>query len=159
MTAQEKLLLVENSIRKALPRLLELSMGCKLWKDGYFYTYIGKLIPEIDFRYTDPYYLHHFYSEEIVQNKKETFLYAIGNKKFKHYKIIGHDILLSDVLEWLGRVEHKASIHSRAEFVVFVKKGKYTFTRYSACIDFSKPYLKDQSEAFWNFLYNLIKDN
>lgn len=156
MTPKQKLQVVETTIRKALPRLLELTEGC--WLNLHYNdekdnktTEKCKIIGvdkkgKLLIRFEDGF-------NTLAKQDLEKYI------KIGSYFILGHDILLSDVLEWLGRVEHKASIHSRAEFVVFVKKGKYTFTRYSACIDFSKPYLKDQSEAFWNFLYNLIKDN
>lgn len=156
MTTQEKLLEVENSIRKAIPRLLDLSMGCKLWKEGYFYTYMGKLIPEIDFRYTDPYYLHHFYSEEIVKNKKETFLYTIGDKKFKHYKIIGHEISLSDVLEWFDKIHFKPEESITMFDEIISEQG---ITSILSLWDFSKKYLPEQSDFLINFLYKILKNN
>lgn len=154
---KEKLEILEKEIRKVLPRLLELSMGCKLWKDGYFYTYIGKLIPEIDVRYTNPYHLHHFYSEEFIKDKKETFLYAIGDNKFKNYKIIGHDILLSDVLEWLKELELSDKIGTFE--IGFTPMGRFAIKQKETIVfwDLSKPYLKDQSEKLIEFLYNLIE--
>lgn len=148
MIAKEQLHAVETAIRQALPRLMEPTEGCII-EDTEERIY--KIVSEIKNGEKKEFWITHLYSGGVRLISESEIA--------ENYKIIGHDILLSDVLEWLGRFEHKASIHSRAEFVVFVKKVKYTFTRYSACIDFSKPHLKDQSEEFINFLYNLIKNN
>lgn len=157
MTPQEKHHAVETAIRKALPRLMEPTEGC-LFKDnwtnevsekvGLYRTERGKKVAVLRDNSTN----------EIFVDYSNTFRINLFYKDASH-TTIGHDILLSDVLEWLGKFGHKASIHSRAEFVVFVKKREYIFTRYSTYIDLSKPRLADQSEELINFLYNLIKKN
>lgn len=158
MTTQEKLHAVETVIRQALPRLTELSQGCKLEKDGYYYTYLGKFMVNVS-PYTDGYYLHHFSSEAVVIPKKgkDFFIHSLGDKRFKYYNIIGHDIMLNDILEWLKELELSGKI--KAFEVGFTPTGQFVI-KYGKAImfwDLSKLYLKDQSEELWNFLYNLIE--
>lgn len=150
MTPQEKLHTLETTIRKSIPRLMEVSEGCILKRKSHFELYSDYVILKIkrdDFStYT-----------EIDGKHKGSF--SIENEKLlDHFEIIGHDILLSDVFEWLGTlfnftIDHKGVIYQ--EFDYYFEGGLDRDYNEVAKVDFSKPYLKDQSEEFWDFLYNL----
>lgn len=133
MIAKEQLHAVETAIRKAIPRLLEPTEGCKLnFKKKYFLESVeGQVIKN--------------YNKYVLVYSKEyddTFLRAI-----EHCEIFGHDILLSDVLEWLKTISIGGGIDTEK-----LHKILYYW-------DLSKPRLTDQSEELINFLYNLIKNN
>lgn len=141
MTTQEKLHAVETAIRQALPRLLELTEGC------YF---IDKTFGNRKVKF-----LH-----KCQRDDKEYILDEDGIVCWYDYydkEIIGHDILLSDVLEWLKELELSNEIdtfnigYSEMGQFVILYDSKYYFW------NLSKPYLKDQSEDFIEFLYNLIE--
>lgn len=130
MIAKEQLHAVETAIRKAIPRLLEPTEGCKLnFKKKYFLESVeGQVIKN--------------YNKYVLVYSKEyddTFLRAI-----EHCEIFGHDILLSDVLEWLKTISIGSGIDTEK-----LHKILYYW-------DLSKPRLTDQSEELINFLYNLI---
>lgn len=133
MIAKEQLHAVETAIRKAIPRLLEPTEGCKLnFKKKYFLESVeGQVIKN--------------YNKYVLVYSKEyddTFLRAI-----EHCEIFGHDILLSDVLEWLKTISIGGGIDTEK-----LHKILYYW-------DLSKPRLTDQSEELMNFLYNFIKNN
>lgn len=149
MTPQEELHAVSTAIRKALPRLMELREGVILKRKRHFELYSDHVILKIkrdDFStYT-----------EIDGKHKGSF--SIENEKLLDYfEIIGHDILLSDVLEWLAREHNNIEIFLMNNGIMLINfredkldKGK---------LDLSKPRLADQSEELWEFLYNLLEDN
>lgn len=147
MITQEQYLELEAEIRKSLPRTKKLSKGCKILFDlNDFYTdVVGEIIGIDDANVAI------VISEDLDQR-------AIPLKKISKEKIIGHDILLSDVLEWLKELELSNKINifnigctEMGQFVILYKK-KYYFW------NLSKPYLKDQSEELIEFLYNLIEE-
>lgn len=142
MTPQEQLHAVKTAIRQALPRLMEPTEGCKIkFKRKYFSGSVtGRVIAN--------------YNKDVLIYSKEyddTFLRAI-----EHCEILGHDILLSDVLEWLGREHNNIEIFLMNNGIILINFREDKPNR--VVIDFSKPRLADQSEELWNFLYNLIKE-
>lgn len=146
MTPQEKLQAVTEQIRKGIPRLMELSYGClmKFW-DNSIYTTVLSTHREIAF---------------IDRNSDYCHFQVITPDQINVIEVIGHEILLSDVFEWLGTlfnftIDHKGIIYQ--EFDYYFEGGLDRDYNEVAKVDFSKPYLKDQSEEFWDFLYHLIK--
>lgn len=121
-----KLQILEEKIRKDLPRLMELGEGCRVKLADHKKTSDPNNIIKMVNAFT-------FKSEDIVE-------------------IIGHDILLSDVLDWLKTLRKNFKLDSDI-LVVFVD----AFTLKKSNINLSKPYLKDQSEELIEFLYNLIE--
>lgn len=155
MTAQEKLHAVETAIRQELPRLMELREGVILKRKRHFELYSDYVIIKIkrdDFStYTEIYGKH-----------KGSF--SIENEKLlDHFEIIGHDILISDVLEWLGRPKWDEMGKSNDYYIsdegMLIRKNQDTSYDFLCEVNLSKPRLADQSEKLWAFLYNLIKDN
>lgn len=149
MIAQEKLQVIKTVIRQSLPRLMEPTEGCKLnFKKKYFLESVeGQVIKN--------------YNKYVLVYSKEyddTFLRAI-----EHCEIIGHDILLSDVLEWLGLLKKNnedlfhCSLNEEIMRIDMDNKGRYEANMFK--INISKPRLADQSEELWEFLYNLLEDN
>lgn len=153
MTAQEKLHAVETAIRKALPRLMEPTEGCRILEHGEPLEQYSVILAE---RSEGKYLIYTPYNldnpcEEIDQKELS-----------ENYEILGHDILLSDVLEWFDNLKHETIRVSQittkgtligtedTDTLRAVKFGKW---------DLSKPRLADQSEELWNFLYNLIKED
>lgn len=147
MTPQEQLHAVSTAIRKVLPRLMEPTEGCKIkFKRKYFSGSVtGRVIAN--------------YNKDVLIYSKEyddTFLRAI-----EHCEIIGHDILLSDVLEWSSKTFknfRKLLIDDDGILYKFLINGMFGDAG-GMYWDLSKPRLADQSEELINFLYNLIKNN
>lgn len=148
MTKQEKLNAVEKAIREALPRLTEPTEGCRILEHGEPLEQYAVILAQ---RLEDKYLIYIPYNsdnpcEEIDQKELS-----------ENYEILGHDILLSDVLEWLKELELSNEIdtfnigYSEMGQFVILYDSKYYFW------NLSKPYLKDQSEEFIEFLYNLIE--
>lgn len=157
MTPQEKLHAVSTAIRKALPRLIEAREGCVIYnknRDTYFKFLI------IDKESKTAYKRNLSTGEITGTGFHNTDLESVI--ELSNDKIIGHDILLNDVLEWLGTlfhfsIDHKGIIYK--EFDYYFEGGLDRDYTEVARVDFSKPYLKHQSEELWNFLYNLLEDN
>lgn len=158
MTAQEKLHAIEMVIRKALPRLMELREGC------YFI--------DRTFGYRKVKFLH-----KCQKDNKEYVLDEDGVVCWHDYydkTIIGHDILLSDVLEWLNSHEIRDLLNKKTSNLdatfeyVYVNGGNITLVYHrsdggislatrTGKWDLSKNCLADQSEELWKFLYDIIK--
>lgn len=159
MIAQEKLTVVEKAIREVLPRLLENTDGCifknnwhgDLWeKIGLYTTYSGKEVIV----------LRSISDNEIFVDFDETF--CVNPYEDVCYTLIGHDILLTDVLEWLGTlfnfsINHEGVIYK--EFDYYFEGGLDRDYTEVVKVDFSKHRLSDQSEELWDFLYSLIENN
>lgn len=146
-TFQEKLQTLEKQIRKDLPRLLQPTEGCWVFLKGYN----NSLFKIVHRRAKE------FLVDDYQGHKPRTY----ENKKFfEWFEIVGHDILLSDVLEWLGkffyfRINQEGIIYKEFDSYFqgeldrdYIEVGK---------IDFSKSRLSDQSKELINFLYNLIQ--
>ena len=133
-THQQKLNELTTEIRKAIPRLMELSDGCVIeneYKTKYKIYYNEK-------RY------YNVFNDESVSN-------SIMKPLSKSYTIIGHEPLLNDVLEWL-------KIKSEIAFGVNDKRLYDHFKVWKLNDwDLSKSKLSEQSEQLINFLHYLIK--
>ncbi len=134
MTNLEKL---EKEIRTALPRLMELSEGCRLVRkvDGLQCQTISVV--------------NGIASLITAQSQFK----AINTKWAQEYfNIIGHDILLSDVFEW--------NYKSKVPNFVISSNGAFTVPKLnyiSGEWDLSKPKLNQQSQELIDFLVSLIK--
>lgn len=158
MTPKQKLQVVETTIRKALPRLMEVRRGCILKNSN---VWVRLLSDKGD-------YYEVMGWDTIYQELKKEWL--------PEYEIIGHDILLSDVLEWLNSSETRDLLNKKTSNLdttfeyVYVNGGNITLVYHrsdggislatrTGNWDLSKPLLADQSEVLWEFLYNLLEDN
>lgn len=130
-----KLQILEEKIRKDLPRLMELGEGCRVKLADHKKTSDPNNIIKMVNAFT-------FKSEDIVE-------------------IIGHDILLSDVLEWLQLVGDN-NIEINYDFLSFsIKRNMFyngDFGYKYVNWDLSKSCLKYQNEVVIAFLYDLIKN-
>lgn len=158
MTPQEKLQAEETAIRKALPRLTEPTEGCNVEFSLRNSTTKGKII----YKYIDGHLL--IFSKDCDDTYYRSLESCI---------ILGHDILLSDVLEWLGvniyefgfeNIRFTNIIDDRYKIEIereFLRGGIYKVKEWTGTllpyVDFSKPRLADQSEELINYLYNLIE--
>lgn len=147
MTPQEKLHAVETAIRKTLPRLTEPTEGCRILEKGKAEeNYSIILVDGDDYTIFTPYSfglpIDKIDQEDLSEN----------------YEIIGHDILLSDVLEWLKELELSNKIKSFE--IGFTPMGQFVIKQKEVIVfwDLSKPRLADQSEELIDLLYNLIKE-
>lgn len=158
MTLQEKLHAVETAIRKALSRLRRPTEGCKICQPDI--VSFSKRYPSSYGRIlkVDEYFID--YETHVEHN----FVYHVftynDNKirvlKLKGFSVIGHEILLSDVLEWLNAInELNTSVILRKEVFEFQRIEKEN-KLFIVGWDLSKSRLADQSEELINFLYNLL---
>lgn len=145
-----KLQILEKQIRKDLPRLTELRKGCKfIYKDENRFEY--EIVQE--------YHLSVKYFKAVCDKNHTIDI----NEKTDDIKIIGHDILLSDVLEWLEETRPNSNLTIELNRVSSIRKG-YSMTLFIQFDDLdcdwylSKPYLKDQNEELIEFLYDLIEE-
>ncbi|MFJ1491520.1 hypothetical protein [Capnocytophaga canis] len=146
MTKQEMLASVEAQIRKDIPRLMELRVGCILqneWSKDFF-----KVYDETE-NHIRIFQLNSDVPNEQVINKKHISTYT-------PLVIIGHDIMLNDVYQWLFLNDNLHDIrHIFIDGTLIPKSG---IIDYGLHINFDSPYLKYQSEILIKFLYNLIKE-
>lgn len=147
MTIQEKLKVVEEQIRKDIPRLMELTPGCRILEKEYdeFYK-IDKIIRGNFVLYGENNTGHKFVNK-ILQS---------------HYEVIGHDILLTDMLEWLGGLAKSGKMGKVTGFYlsnegVLTRKNQDGSYDFICEIDLSKPQVANQSKELINFLYDLTK--
>lgn len=159
---------VTAQIRKDIPRLMELKEGCILMKRDTKYNPVYR---KIVFTYNNTYYIpSKCFGLKVIEFSKENI--------DKDYEIIGHEIMLNDVLEWLNYIIYEECIPISdlgysgmvKQFYVKGDDGSIIFEildlknpdlgldiiRYGVW-DLSSIYLKDQSERVIKFLYNLIK--
>ncbi len=145
MNKGQKLKIVTDDIRAKLPRLMELEKGCLIKNTYGKYKIINKKN-------------NYFDCVDIVgtvTSYSEKYL-----RKIKGFEIIGKEPMLNDVLEWLRGKNHAYwgyRMNSAGELTAY----DFYKRKWSTPIDFwdfSKPYLKDQSEKLINFLYELIKE-
>jgi len=147
-TTQEKLQIVTQQIRKDIPRLMELSMGCilKNYGTGKIYFLIAKN-GEICFL-------------QDTSDFKLSPLELTESTAVNYFEVIGHNILLSNILEWLeiskGCDMGKVCDYYISDEGVLTRKNQDNSYDFISEIDLSKPYLKNQSEELINFLYELI---
>lgn len=146
MTVAEKLAEVTAQIRKEVPRTMELKEGCLLYnksnKDRF------KII-DIDANF-----------DEYTCLKNKKYITSISFKDINLYTIIGHEIMLNDVLEWLSKIDKpyracfidELGFISRLNFDMTMEVNGVKWNLQSSYLNI------DQSEEMINFLYNLKKD-
>ena len=137
-THQEKLNELKAEIRKAIPRLMELSEGCEIISK--IEDYFNNIEIESNFIIGKN---AEFDGEDIVIGE-----YCYGTINFT---IIGHEPLLNHVLEWLKIKGIKITDTTDDLLLCF---GGY---KYYSFWDLSKSKLSDQSEELIDFLHDLIK--
>ena len=137
-THQEKLNELTTEIRKAIPRLMELSEGCEIISK--IVDYFNNIEIESNFIICKN---AEFDGEDIVVGD---YFYSTDN-----FTIIGHEPLLNDVLEWIDT--NKCSVSIRKDGFVFYRMDDL----YIVDWDLSKSKLSDQREQLINFLHYLIK--
>lgn len=135
-----KLQVLEEQIRKALPRLMELGEGVLL-RDK-----ITNQILKIIYLKKDRFSFVSIKTGDVSSNN-------LVKNIDEDFEIIGHDILLNDVLEWF----QKFNKNNDVSFDLYGRFRIYNGNQYSQSTwNLFKPYLKDQSEKLIEFLYNLI---
>ena len=137
MTTAEMIASVEARIRKDIPRLMELREGCLVGKDNEVFRIEEN--PKGDGYYVGRYF--YLYEESIAER----------------YEIIGHDIMLNDVLEWglMNKLFNVELIHKTLRMKPY--KNLLHLNDYGRW-DLSKSYFKNQSAELVKFLYNLKKN-
>ena len=147
-THQEKLNELTTEIRKAIPRLMELSDGCeiKIQYDVSFFitgkafdTYYAVSVNGCNFKTLD--------SIDIMEK-------------------IGHEPLLNDVLQWLKIIETNFDIEYKGVYAISCYGNIFCIQEnineepfYKTMLinwDLSKSKLSDQSPELINFLHDLI---
>ena len=133
-THQEKLNELTTEIRKAIPRLMELSEGCEI-----------KIQYDVSFFITGKCFDTYYAVSENGWNFKTLDSIDI-------METIGHEPLLNDVLEWFLSVKDDSMLFTSTCGNIFLglNKDKQIW-------DLSKSKLSDQSPELINFLHDLIK--
>lgn len=148
MTTQQKLQAVTEQIRKDIPRLMELSEGCKIICNGLKCEII-KVLPN---KIVEDVELFAFENSGEVPNIVALWQYE------DDFEIIGHEPTINDVLEWVNELPknfRKLLIDSDGLIYKFAMNGTLEWLQ-DIKWDLSKPYLKDQSDKLKEFLYNLM---
>lgn len=152
MTTTEMLAYVEAQIRKDIPRLMELREGLLVQEKYTDDEEICKIIDIQGDRF-------------VIYNSEDYFLTTeIEETLTDEYEIIGHDIMLNDVLEWFRLNEisiipqcSKSESIMMLYYVEYDEEVHYLYGSHASW-RLSSPYLKDQSEELIKFLYNIAKD-
>lgn len=149
MTYEQKIEILSNEIRKALPYMMELSEGCIV---EYFSNATRYRVNGIDNSSKKRTTL---YCSDLSTQYKQSSTFTYNSN---YYEIVGHEPMLNDVLAWLINFDYKYF-----EDTVYLSHtlGQCGFTSESISFyypwNLEKPYLKEQSEELINFLYSLIK--
>jgi hypothetical protein len=145
MTKLEQL---TEEIKKAVPRLMELTDGCII-KIPHWNIFTQK--------YEKNKYDDYCVFGSSIFNDNYDKICSVANiyKEFsKETSIIGHEPLLSDVLEWLKGLD--IELHSINKYGLFHDR-KWNCAKDLKCAwDLSEPYLKDQSNELIDYLHSLI---
>ena len=151
----EKLEELQKDIRSKLPRLMEVKEGCVIHHPFYDEHLICLGKTTLDRLVFNRYDIHkHEYDSNVIDVLNTGLIEMINENRLI---VLGHPILLSDVLEWLNRFG--------------VKRITYEGSKYEDCFrihdsekgglpvnwDLSKPYLQDQNKKMIDYLHNLIK--
>ncbi|MFJ1490736.1 hypothetical protein [Capnocytophaga canis] len=149
MTTVEMLASLEAQIRNDIPRLTELREGCYLKHNIASSIYKIYCVDHYNYRLFRP------SDKEIWILSKELLEKSLLKKEI--FEIIGHDIMLNDVLEWLGKVLKEATEYR----IGYTNIGKFgvKYREMLGVMDLSKPLLKDQSEYFIKFLYEFKNEH
>ncbi len=140
-TTEEKLKAITEDIRSKLPRLKE------PMKDCYIDTKTHGICKIL---YLD------LLNEKVKYSVLDEFLdfKEIGKKEIK--EIIGKEPTILDCMEWLNKKEYKVELTGQGLLYAVIGKDHPMKKAISCRVDLTKPYLKDQSEEFINFLYGLL---
>lgn len=151
MTTQEKLQAVTQQIRKDIPRLMELSEGCLLEVDvpnEGLITYKSNGT----FLWYGVTYISLVNTELCIHNK-----IRLGSDR---YKIIGHEPMINDILEWFEKDRQLPEDTFFQDVFFQTNNGKYLEIYGDGGLlakwDLAKLYLKDQNDELIDFLYNLM---
>ncbi len=139
MLHEEKLKAVTDYIRAKLPRLMKLEKGCFLFNALGIYEVVKVENDDV-------------YSVDIRSRKR--IFYDKESSIIRNCDILGKDIMLNDVLEWINVIIEevkKEGFEKRIYLYVRIKE-------LSGQWDLTKPYLKDQNEELINFLHRLIEN-
>ena len=119
---------LENKIRKALPRLQEVTKGCLA------YDKLGKR----NYTIIDNHYCPQLYSYDYSSFRTLDF------EELKNFDFVGHRIQLNDVLEWLLLNKNHSCNMQNDNFYIF-----------GISWNLSSVFLADQSKELINFLNTL----
>ncbi len=153
MTKLEQL---TEEIKKAVPRLMELTDGCII-KIPHWNIFTQK--------YEKNKYDDYCVFGSSIFNDNYDKICSVANiyKEFsKETSIIGHEPLLNDVLEWLKSIseytdEYCITIGGDFLKMNFIQSSfELINSRTNPRWDMSKPYLKDQSNELIDYLHSLI---
>lgn len=150
MTTAEKLAEVTAQIRKDIPRLMEFREGCIIESSGEMFKVI-----HIFENYPERICLINLENKAIYSGKFTYPVDRLGSFVTHPYKVIGHEITLLDVFQWLFMNDDLHDIrHIFIDGTLIPKSG---IIDYSLHINFDSPYLKNQPTIFIDFLYNISK--
>jgi len=126
---------LENAIYNSIPRLRELSIGCEVTFKGEKYP-MFMISESNDFlRFIDKNGMTYSWSRTQTESL---------------FNIIGHPILLNDVLEWLRDFVYKPTNFSK------IGDLKRMYSQLLDIWDLSSPCLSNQPKIIIDFLFNLI---
>lgn len=146
MTTAEMLASVEVQIRKDIPRLMELREDCYVKEKIMDYLY--KI-----YRVTDNCYnLYRVSDNDKWDVRKETY------DKHKPFEIVGHEIMLYDVLEWLSLCKKTIYFIDSEYGFGILDVDCHRFYHFKFDINLKSPYLRHQSEKLIKFLYGVMKN-
>lgn len=139
---KSKLEIIIAQIRKDIPRLMELREGLVF----QFKDRVLKVLYKYDetrWKCVDTFGVQGKFPDEVIN---------------KESKIIGHEIMLNDVLGWVSIKQGRYVLLPRGEFIsIKYEENEYDIERTFVYWNLSSPYLKDQSEELIEFLYSLIE--
>lgn len=157
MTKEEKLNILNENIRKEIPRLMQLEEGCLI--EGEFLTIFGiwKITGVRTFDNGCVYSL-------IINKENSVVKTHMFSFELERIKIIGKEPMLNDVLLW---IKHHSNLVRDSKSMLISFDGNLVLYDYgldSTHIlkehwDLSKIYLKDQNNDTINLLYSILTNN
>lgn len=147
MTTELKYEAIAQAIRQEFPRLMEMEEGTLI--QNVYTNQIFKI-----YNVTETHYRMYELNSELPN---EISLHKNIMKKHSDYIIIGKELMLSDILEWISKLKDKVSFEIDTFFMYkhISNVSGWEFYKHTKW-DLSKPYLKEQSKELINFLYELI---
>lgn len=141
---KEKIKILERNIRTEIPSLLEPKLGCNVSDRGWSGKPLCKIV-KISQKHI---WLSTDDNHDPVKWKRKDFE--------ERFEIIGLDIILSDILEWICLIGKSSIIKIELTDLGNVE-FKNTKDNSSVYFNTTSKYLHKQSEIFINFLFNLKK--
>jgi len=138
MTHEEKLEELQGWIREALPRLMKIERGL-------FVNYLGDVLEFIRINPYDEYECLNIHDE----TEDLVVVDCLYDGDTEDLKIIGKDILLSDIKDWF--VEKYLSLPSQERHTGVINKMGYL------CTQWEGDHLKDQKPELIDYLHSLKK--